>query len=213
MPFGKRGRKIQNRSEDKSKAAQHRDSGLALLLTERRLYLPLPRFSEERDLKPFTFEELQKILELNADEIDTDILIFNATLTFIEKLLGYSLEDKNYNELQTVKDCMVFTEQEHITEMINIIDMNTKLRVPHCVIDGRRILFIDTGLEGHVVFLNYNAGFLPLTFPADLKEAIVKLFILKKKDFLNKQNEPDNTTFEIPADIQSVINIYRRKYL
>ena len=167
----------------------------------------------EDKLKPFTFEELQKILELNADEIDTDILIFNATLTFIEKLLGYSLEDKNYNELQTVKDCMVFTEQEHITEMVNIIDMNTKLRVPHCVIDGRRILFIDTNLEGHVVFLNYNAGFLPLTMPADLKEAIVKLFILKKKDFLKKQNEPDNTTFEITSDIQSVINIYRRKCL
>lgn len=61
-------------------------------------------------MKPFTFEELQKIIELNADEIDKDILIFNATLTFVEKLLGYSLEDKNYNELQTVKDCMVFTE-------------------------------------------------------------------------------------------------------
>ena len=164
-------------------------------------------------MKPFSFEELQKILELNADEIETDILIFNATLTFVEKLLGYSLEDKNYNELQTVKDCMVFTEQEHITEMVNIIDMNTKLRVPHCVIDGRRILFIDTGLEGHVVFLNYNAGFLPLNFPADLKEAIVKLFILKKKDFLKQQNVEEMTTFEIPADIQSVINVYRRKCL
>ena len=108
---------------------------------------------------------------------------------------------------------MVFTEQENITEMVNIIDMNTKLRIPHCVIDGKRILFIDTSLEGHVVFLNYNAGFLPLTFPADLKEAIIKLFIFKKKDFIKKQNENENTTFEIPADIQSVINLYRRKCL
>ena len=73
--------------------------------------------------------------------------------------------------------------------------------------------FVACFLEGHVVFLNYNAGFLPLTFPADLKETIVKLFILKKKDFLKKQNEPESTTFEIPADIQSVINIYRRKCL
>ena len=68
-------------------------------------------------MKPFTFEELQKLLELNANEIDTDILIFNATLTHIEKLLGYSLEDKNYNESQTVKDCMVYTDHEHISEM------------------------------------------------------------------------------------------------
>lgn len=162
---------------------------------------------------PFTFEELQKILELNADEIDTDILIFNATFTFVEKLLGYSLEDKNYNEFQTVKDCQVFTEHENISEMINIIDKNTKLCVPHCVIDGRRILFKDTNLEGHVVFLNYNAGFTAATLPADLKEVIVKLFILKKKDLIKKQNEPENSTFEIPADIQSVINIYRRKCL
>lgn len=164
-------------------------------------------------MKPFSFEELQKILELNAEEIDTDILIFNATLSFVESLLGYQLDDKNYNELQTVKDCQVFTDHENISEMINIIDMTTKLRVPNCVIDGRRILFIDPKLEGHVVFLNYNAGFLETTFPADLKEAIIKLFILKKKEFLKLQNNPENTPFEIPADIQTIINFYRRKSL
>lgn len=164
-------------------------------------------------MKPFSFEELQKILELNAEEIDTDILIFNATLSFVESLLGYQLDDKNYNELQTVKDCQVFTDHENISEMINIIDMTTKLRVPNCVIDGRRIIFIDPKLEGHVVFLNYNAGFLESTLPADLKESIIKLFILKKKEFLKLQNNPEVTEFVIPSDIQSVINIYRRKRL
>lgn len=164
-------------------------------------------------MKPFTFEELQKILELKADEIDTDILIFNATLSYVEKLLDYPLEDRNYNEIQTVKDCMVFTEHEHITEMINIIDMITKLRVPNCVIDGRRILFIDPKLEGHVVFLNYNAGFLPETFPADLKEAIVKLFLFKKIEFLHQTNNEDIQLSEIPQDVQNIIYIYRRKSL
>ena len=162
-------------------------------------------------MKPFTFEELQKILELNANEIDTDILIFNATLSYIENLLGYQLDDKNYNELQTVKDCQVFTDHENISEMINIIDMNTKQRVLNCVIDGQRIILLDPKLESHVLFLNYNAGFLEDTLPADLKEAIIKLFVLKKKKFLKLQNEPDTTAFEIPADIQSVINLYRRK--
>ena len=80
---------------------------------------------------PFTFEELQKILELNADEIDTDNLIFNATLSYVEKNLGFNIEDKNYNELQTVRDCKVYTEQDHISEMVNIIDMNTKERIPN----------------------------------------------------------------------------------
>ena len=164
-------------------------------------------------MTPFSFEELQKILELKPDEIDTDLLIFNSTLFYVENLLGYQLADKNYNELQTVKDCMVYTEQSNITEMINIIDMTTKLRVPHCVIDGHRILFIDTKLEGHVVFLNYNSGFLPETFPADLKEAIIKIFLLKKKDFIKHVNHEDDSAFEIHKDIQSVISLYRKKCL
>jgi len=176
--------------------------------------LPLPRFSYIRGkMIPFTFEELQKILELKPDEIDTDTLIFNATISYVEKLLGYTLEEKNYNELQTVKDCQVFTDHENISEMINIIDMNTKFRVPNCVIDGQRIIFIDPALEGHVVFLNYNAGFTETTLPADLKEAITKLFILKKKEFLILQNTNENTKFELTEDIQSVIDIYRRKCL
>ena len=164
-------------------------------------------------MKPFSFEELQKILELKADEIDTDILIFNATLSYVEKILDSQLEDRNYNEIQTVKDCMVFTEQNHITEMINIIDMTTKLRVPNCIIDGRRILFIDPKLEGHVVFLNYNAGFLQETFPADLKEAIVKLFLFKKREFLHQTNNEGIQISEIPQNIQNIIYLYRRKSL
>lgn len=135
-------------------------------------------------MTPFSFEELQKILELKPDEIDIDLLIFNSTLFYVENLLGYQLADKNYNELQTVKDCKVYTEQDHISEMINIIDMTTKLSITHCVIDGRRIIFFNPKLEGHTVFLNYNAGFTEETFPADLKEVIVKLFLLKKKTSL-----------------------------
>jgi len=162
---------------------------------------------------PFPFEELQKILELKTDEIDTDLLIFNATLSYVENLLGYQLDDKNYNELQTVKDCQVFTDHENISEMINIIDMTTKVRVPNCVIDGRRIIFIDPKLEGHVVFLNYNAGFTATTLPADLKEGIVKLFLLKKAEFIKQINNEAESSFEIPADIKSVICIYRRKCL
>ncbi len=73
---------------------------------------------------PFPFEELQKILELKATDLITDELIFNSVLTTLEKKLDFTLEDKNYNELQTIKDCKVYSNQDHITEMVNIIDMN-----------------------------------------------------------------------------------------
>ena len=162
-------------------------------------------------MQPFPFEELQKILELKDTELEIDELLFTSTIFYIEKILGYPLEDHNYNELQTVRDCKVYTNQDNITEMVNIIDMNTKQRVPHCVIDGRTIFLLDTKLEGHVLFLNYNAGFLQATMPADLKEAIIKLFLLKKKEFIKQQNHEEDCAFEIPQNIQNIINIYKRK--
>ena len=164
-------------------------------------------------MNPFPFEELQKILELKDTEIETDELIFKSTISYIEKMLDFPLEDHNYNELDTIKDLMVFTKYDNITEMVNIQDMTAKERVPNCVIDGRKIYFIDPKLEGHVVFLNYNAGFLPETMPADLKEAIIKLFLIKRKEFIKQQNNEENATFEILMDVQNIINLYKRKSL
>ena len=165
-------------------------------------------------MNPFTFEELQKILELKATELTTDELIFNATLTLVENILGFELKDKNYNELQTVLDSKVFTKQDNITEMVNIIDMNTKQKVPNCVINGRTIFFISPEYEGHVVFLNYNAGFTSDTLPADLKEALIKIFLIKKSDFYKKINyETSDSEITIPRDIQNVLDIYKRKSL
>lgn len=162
---------------------------------------------------PFTFEELQKILELNPTDLVTDELIFNSVISNLEKQLGYSLADKNYNEIQTVKDHKVYTENDNITEMINIIDMNTKQRVPNCIINGREIFLLSTDYENHVLFLNYNAGFTAEDFPADLKEAIVKLFLLKKKEFVKQTNNEDLQFSETPQEILNIINIYRRKTL
>ncbi len=165
-------------------------------------------------MNPFTFEELQKILELKATELATDELIFNATLTLVENILGFELKDKNYNELQTVLDSKVFTKQDNITEMVNIIDMNTKQKVPNCVINGRTIFFISPEYEGHVVFLNYNAGFTSDTLPADLKEALIKIFLIKKSDFYKKINyETSDSEITIPRDVQNVLDIYKRKSL
>ena len=165
-------------------------------------------------MNPFTFEELQKILELKATEIATDELIFNSTITFVENILGFELKDKNYNELQTVRDNKVLTKQDNITEMVNIIDMNTKQKVPNCVINGRTIFFISPEYEGHVLFLNYNAGFTPDTLPADLKEALIKIFLIKKNDFYKKINyETSDSESFIPRDIQNVLDIYKRKSL
>ena len=164
-------------------------------------------------MKPFSFEELQKILVLKDTELITDELLFDSVLTTLEKQLDFSLEDKNYNEIQTVKNHKVYADNDNITEMVNIIDMNTKERVPNCIITGREIFLLSTEYEGHVLSLNYNAGFTAQNFPADLKEVIIKLFLLKKKEFIKTQNHEDDYSFEIPQDVQNIINLYRRKTL
>ena len=92
--------------------------------------------------------------------------------------------------------------------------MNTKERIPNCVIDGQRIIFLHHQYEGHVAFFNYNAGFTTETLPADLKEAIIKLFLIKKKEImLEANNSEEENNVEIPHSITRVINIYRRKTL
>ena len=163
-------------------------------------------------MKPFRFEELQKILELKDTELTTDELIFDSALTYVEKKLGFQLEDRNYNEIQTVRDHKVIANNDNITEMVNIIDMNTKQQVHNCVINGREIFMISPKYENHVLFLNYNAGFTAETLPADLKEAIIKLFLFKKKEFVKQTNNEDYSP-EYPQTIEEVINIYRRKAL
>ena len=134
-------------------------------------------------------------------------------MTNLERELGFGFEDKNYNEIQTVRDCKVYTNYDNITEMVNIIDMNTKERIPNCVIDGRTIFFLSTQYEGHVVFLNYNAGFLPEAFPADLKEAVIKMFLIKKKEFIKNINHEETEITELPLDVQKIIHSYKRKSL
>ena len=91
--------------------------------------------------------------------------------------------------------------------------MNTKLHVPNCIIDGRKIILLSAEYEGHVLFLNYNAGFTTENMPADLKEAIIKLFLIKKKEFIKQRNNEDLGNEVFPEDIQKVIDIYRRKTL
>jgi hypothetical protein len=164
-------------------------------------------------MHPFPFEELQKILELKDTELEIDELLFKSTISYVEKLLDFPLEDHNYNELQTVKDLKVFTKYDNITEMVNITDMNTKERVPNCIIDGRTIFLLSIEYEGHVLFLNYNAGFTPETMPAELKEAIIKLFLLKKKEFIKQQNNEDDACYEMPVEIKNTIDAYKRKWL
>ena len=44
-------------------------------------------------MHPFTFEELQKILELKDTELEIDELLFKSTISYVEKLLDLAKEN------------------------------------------------------------------------------------------------------------------------
>lgn len=172
----------------------------------------------EYKLKLFTFEDISNILTLDSTEQTTDELIFNSTYSIFEKYIGFNIEEKNYNEIQTVRDNKVLINEINITEMIQIVDMNTKEKIANCVIDSKNktVFLLSYNYEGHVLFLNYNAGFTKETFPEDLKEAITKLFILKKTDYITKQNQTENANKmeeAIPNDIKDIFDMYSKKRL
>ena len=158
---------------------------------------------------------MAEILELKDTDRITDEMIFDSAYAFVESYTGLCFEEKNYQELQTVRESKVFLNQPFISDVADITNMNTKVKVDYCVVDHKPsvIHLLTSECDGHVLFINYNAGFTTETFPAELKEAIIKLFIIKKNDFLNKLGNQETENFVLPDDIKSVCYIYRRKSL
>ena len=135
----------------------------------------------------FTYEDLQNYISLNAEDENTDRMLLTSSYNTLKKILNFELEERNYTELHTVTDYKIITEQINIIEVISIVDMNTKDKIEHAVVDEmtNTILFINPRLEKHVLFVNYKAGYTKETFPEELKEALIRIFLYKKNQ-LNK---------------------------
>lgn len=169
-------------------------------------------------MKLFTFEDISNILNLDEQDRTINELCFNAAYSTFEKYIGFNIEEKNYNEIQTVRDNKVLINEINITEMIQIIDMDTREKIANCVIDSnnKTVFLLSCNYEGHILFLNYNAGFTKETFPDNLKEAITKLFIIKKNDLLNKQNQLEQQNImeeKLPNEIKDIFDMYSKKRL
>lgn len=169
-------------------------------------------------MKLFTFEELSNILELNAQDKTTDELSFNTAYSFMEKYIYYNLKNKTYNEIQTVTDNKAYANEINISKMISIIDMTTKQKIKNYIIDSgnKAILFLTCEYNKHVIYITYKAGFTNKTFPDELKQAVIKLFLNEKKNLQNKINyieETENKVETLPQDIKSILDTYSKKRL
>ncbi len=162
------------------------------------------------------YEDIAKLFTLDLKDKTFDQLCLNAAYTELEKYIAYPLEEKEYCEVQTVKDNRIILDALNIIEVIEIQDLETKKDIDYFTVDygNKSIYFIPAKTNDHIIFINYKAGFTKETLPADLKEAIIKLFLLKQKT-LNKltNNETEETKETLPAEIKDSINHYTRKHL
>lgn len=162
------------------------------------------------------YEDIAKFLNLDLKDKTFDQLCLNAAYTEIEKYIGYPLEEKEYCEVQTIKDNRIILNPINITEVIEIKDLENKKNIDYFTVDyeNKSIYFIPPKVNEHIIFVNYKAGFTKETLPEDLKEAIIKLFLIKQKALhqLNN-NEAEETKETLPAEIKDSINHYTRKHL
>lgn len=163
----------------------------------------------------FTYENLQNYISLNAEDENTDRMLLTSSYNTLKKILNFELEERNYTELHTVTDYKIITEQINIIEVINILDMNTKEKIEHAVVDEmtNTILFINPRIEKHVVLVNYKAVYTKETFPEELKEALIRIFIHKKNQLNKSINIEETESENIPDDIKKNLETYKRKRL
>lgn len=78
--------------------------------------------------------------------------------------------------------------------------------------ENKSLYFIPPKINEHIVFINYRSGFTKESLPADLKEAIIKLFLIKQKELHQLyNNETEETKCTLPPEIKESINHYTRK--
>ena len=162
------------------------------------------------------YDDIAKFLNLDLKDKAFDQLCLNAAYTELEKYIGYPLEEKEYYEVQTVKDNRIILNAINIIEVIKIKDLETKKDIDYFTVDyqNKSIYFIPAKANDFTIFINYKAGFTKETLPVDLKEALVKLFLKKQKTLYNLNNgETEETKTIIPAEIKESINHYTRKHL
>ena len=141
------------------------------------------------------YNDISKLLDLNIEDKEFDELCLSSAYTEIEKQLGYSLELKERCETKRVKDNRI------------ILDSNFTVDYQNKSID-----FVPCKEEDHLIFITYESGYAKETIPADIKEAIIKLFIYKQQ-ILRKMNNSDIKETILPNEVQTIITRYSRKSL
>ena len=160
------------------------------------------------------YNDISKLLDLNIEDKEFDELCLSSAYTEIEKQLGYSLELKERCETLSVKENRIILDTINIVKVNEINDITKKNEITNFTVDyqNKNIYFVPCKAEDHLIFITYESGYAKETIPADIKEAIIKLFIYKQQT-LRKMNNSEIPETILPNEVQTIITRYSRKSL
>lgn len=163
----------------------------------------------------FSFEELKQYVELDAKDDVVNKICFLSAYNILERLIGYDIEKKECTEMYSVQDYKIIVDKINISKVLSIMNMRTKTQVENFTVDyaNKTILIINPDYEGDILLLKYVYGYTKETFPNDLKESLIRLFIHKKDNLQKAINMEKINQLQLPDDIQKVINLYSKKRL
>lgn len=160
------------------------------------------------------YNDISKLLDLNIEDKNFDELCLNAAYSEVKKQIGYTLEFEEKCENLTVKDNRVILDSINLVKVNEINDLTKKYDITNFTVNypNKSIYFVPCKVDGHQVFITYESGYTKESLPADLKEAIIHLFLFKKHKLRNTVNNEDNAK-SIPDEIKQIIERYARKSL
>lgn len=162
------------------------------------------------------YEDISTLFELDIKDKDFNMLCLQSACSEIEKETGFYLEEKEYTEMQTVRDNRIILDAIYVKEIESITDITVHKQFEHFSVDyeNKSIYFTPYKTDGHIVLVVYKGGYRKETLPADLREAIIKLFLLKQKQLRKMNNgEELDEHLSILDEINVVIKRYSRKAL
>jgi len=160
------------------------------------------------------YDDISKLLDLNIEDKEFDELCLNAAYTEVQKQIRYTLEFEEKCENLTIKDNRVILDCINLIKVIKLNDLTKKYDITNFTVDypNKSIYFIPCKADEHQIFITYESGYTKEKLPADLKEAIIQLFLYKQQKLRNTINNEDNAK-SIPDEIKQIIAKYTRKSL
>jgi len=167
------------------------------------------------------YDELKNYTSLDPENRFTDELLLNSAHLTIERYLDRYLTKRLVYETIRPEGRLLETYHYPVTEVITVhvegseTDSDVKAKVASEYGDGRHIMLESE--QSELCNVEYTAGYDSGSAPSVLKEAVLKTYLLKKRNLHAVSNTPDDDPEDITEmmsdEVKQMLQPFRRKTL